>query len=229
MKNQILNGVPHFHIAKPFYKTYLYKLEYDFGDKSAPVWTPSGFHRTDSRRREVWNKARAFSRAVKRFAVEQNIDIRTRVENSRVGIFVQTEKSVSKILEKFPQKLTSIWEPYNQAQVVMIGNDLNATLIFRPNLFCASNLNPGYRYKIQCRISNEIKSQWETINNFIKGLQVEDFKVNDHWFKIPKNKMNYWNTFSMYFNDEQDIMMFKLIVGSTNFSLTKAVLYSELE
>jgi hypothetical protein len=111
----------------------------------------------------------------------------------------------------------------------MIGDDLNATLIFRKSLFGSSSTNAGYRYKVQCYVTEEVTKSWDAVNEMVSKIDAKDFKANDNWNKIPKNNLRYWNTFSMYFNDEQDIMMLKLMLGSKDFKLQKAVLYSELE
>lgn len=235
MKKKLANNVAHFYISKPFFKTCLYKLEYNFNEGKTSSASPAeygnwGYSSIGSRaRRELFNKTRAFSRAVKRFATEEDFEVRVRAEGSSVSVFVQTEADALAVINKYRTKLNSIWMPYNDTQVTLIGDDLNASLVFRNNLFCSSSQSAGYRYKVQCKISNEVKDAWETINEFVSKLEEGDFKANENWNKIPKGQLSYWNTFSMYFNDEQDIMMLKLMLGSNNFKLHKAVLYSELE
>ena len=231
MKKKLANNVSHFYISKPFFKNCLYKLEYNFSEKKAtPVtfvdrWGTS----TAQARRDVWNKTQAFARAVKRFATEQGFDIRVRSESGTASVFVKTEADALAVINKYRTKLDAIWMPYNDSQVTMIGDDLTATLIFRKTLFGASSSTQGYRYKVQCKITSEVKDSWATVNNFVSSLDSASFKVNENWNKIPKGQLSYWNTFSMYFNDEQDIMMLKLMLGSKDFKLQKAVLYSELE
>jgi len=232
------SNVAHFYISKAFFKTCLYKLEYNFNDKKSVTngqwryWEASQLQRSEqtSRRRALWNIVQSFSRGVKRFAKENNIKVKTRAENGTVSVFIETKADVDIITSKYKTNLSAIWLPYNDAQVAMINDDLNATLVFRKSLFCSNNYNAGYRYKVQCNVTEEIKAGYETVNNFVSKLEAKDCKVNDNWIKIGRGgKLSYWNTFSMYFNDEQDIMMLKLMIGGTNFKVHKAVLYSELE
>jgi len=231
MKKKLANNVSHFYISKPFFKTCLYKLEYNFsGNKPAPSsyvdrWGSS----TAQLRREMWNKTQAFSRAVKRFATEQGFDIRVRAESGTASVFVQTEANALAVINKYRTNLHAIWMPYNESQVTMICDDLTATLIFRKTLFGASSSTQGYRYKVQCKVTSEVEDSWANVNNFVSTLDQKSFKANENWNRIPKGHLSYWNTFSMYFNDEQDIMMLKLMLGSKDFKLQKAVLYSELE
>lgn len=234
MKKKLANNVAHFYISKPFFKNCLYKLEYNFNESAKPgspmvkdvYWGGSVSSRA---RRALWDKTRAFARAVKRYATEHEFEVRVRAEGSHVSIFVQNEEDAMSVINKYRTKLSAIWMPFNETQVVMIDDDLNATLVFRNSLFCSSNQSSGYRYKVQCKVSNEVKASWLNVNEFVKKLDRAEFKANENWYKIPKDQLSYWNTFSMYFNDEQDIMMLKLMLGSNNFKLQKAVLYSELE
>jgi hypothetical protein len=215
----------------------LYKLEYLFRDSKPKTATKEvdyywGFQSSSSyseKRRALWQKAQAFSRGVKRFAKISEFDVRVRTENGSVSVFVKSEDDARKIIAKYPTNLNGIWVPFNDTQVEMIDDDLNATLIFRKSLFGSSNLNPGYRYKVQCFVTDEVVKCWESINEMVSKIGDADFKANDNWAKIPQKRLRYWNTFSMYFNDEQDIMMLKLMLGSKDFKLQKAILYSELE
>lgn len=233
MKSKLANNVPHFYISKPFFTDCLYKLEYDFNEHrkdGTPIiisnWSSGA---QAQKRRDIWNKTQAFSRGVKRFSKEHKIEVRVRTEGGYCRIFVRTEADAQLVLSKYRQKLSSIWMPFNDQQVALIGEDLTATLIFRNTLFMASEINSGYRYKVQCRVTNDIRSSWTAINDFVGRIGIKEHKANDNWFKIPAGNLSHWNTFSMYFNDEQDILMLKLMLGSNNFKLQKAVLYSELE
>lgn len=233
MKTKLANNVPHFYISKPFFKDCLYKLEYDFNEHrkdGSPIiisnWSTGA---QAQRRRDIWNKTQAFSRSIKRYAKEHKFEVRVRTEGGYCRVFLQSEADATTVLYKFRTKLSAIWMPFNEQQVELIGDDLNATLVFRKTLFATSADNTGYRYKVQCRISNEVRNSWKSVNEFVGRLDEKDCKANDNWYKIPKGNLSYWNTFSMYFNDEQDILMLKLILGSDNFKLQKAVLYSELE
>jgi len=233
---KLANNVQHYYISKPFFKTCLYKIEYTFKEtkpKTAPTnnysWGYQSSKSYSDARRALWQKAQAFSRAVKRFAKGAEFDIRVRTENGSVSVFVKTEADAVQLIQKYSTNLSGIWVPFNDTQVEMIGDDLNATLIFRKSLFGSSNVNPGYRYKVQCHVTEEIVRSWDAINEMVNKIGDADFKANDNWDKIPHNSLRYWNTFSMYFNDEQDIMMLKLMMGSKDFKLQKAILYSELE
>jgi hypothetical protein len=232
---KLASNVPHFYISKPFFKTCLYKLEYTFRDtavKSPPTSNYWGYSSSSSyaeARRALWSKAQAFSRGVKRFAKSKDFDVRVRTENGSVSVFLKTEADALAVIAKYKPNLSGVWVPFNDTQVEMIGEDLNATLIFRKSLFGSSNVNPGYRYKVQCHITPDVLKSWEAINEMVSKLDEADFKANDNWAKVVTHNLRYWNTFSMYFNDEQDIMMLKLMLGSKDFKLQKAVLYSELE
>lgn len=232
---KLANNVPHFYISKPFFKTCLYKLEYTFKEPkktsvtSENYWGYQSSKSYSDARRALWQKAQAFSRGVKRFCKSKEITARVRTENGSVSVFLQTEDDVNTVLAKYKPNLSGIWIPFNETQVEMIGDDLNATLIFRKTLFGSNNLNPGYRYKVQCYITEDVVRSWESVNEMVSKIDAVDFKANDNWAKVPTKNLRYWNTFSMYFNDEQDIMMLKLMLGSKDFKLQKAVLYSELE
>ena len=119
---------------------------------------------------------------------------------------------------------------FNTTQVEMLQGDLQATLAFRKTLFGASSSSNGYRYKVQCSVTEEVKKSYDALSAFCSNLDSKDFKANENWNKIGKGaKMSYWNTFSMYFNEEQDIMMLKLILGGSDLKILKAVLYSEID
>ena len=237
MKKKLATNVSQFYIAKAFWKTFMYKLEYNFDDpsrssKGSLYWDSTWQNRADhaSRRRSLWNLVQGFSRAVKRFAKEHNIKVKTRAENGSVSVFVEREADALLMLNKYKTNLSAVWVPYNTTQVEMLQGDLQATLAFRKTLFGASSSSNGYRYKVQCSVSDEVKKSYDAISAFCSNLNSKDFKANENWNKIGKGaKMSYWNTFSMYFNEEQDIMMLKLILGGSDIKILKAVLYSEID
>ena len=124
MKKKLATNVSQFYIAKAYWKTFMYKLEYNFDDpsrgtKGSQYWDSTWQVRADhaNRRRTLWNIVQGFSRAVKRFAKEHNIKVKTRAENGSVSVFVEREEDAVLILTKYKTNLNAIWVPYNTTQV----------------------------------------------------------------------------------------------------------------
>ena len=110
-------------------------------------------------------------------------------------------------------------------------NDLISTPLFRAQLFLASAGHPGYRYKTELRATPENKLLVKRLGSFLVNISKKDYELSKNARALLNSKgdnLSYWNTITMYFNDEKDLLMLKLMLGAVDLVIFKVILHREL-
>jgi hypothetical protein len=227
--------VPHTYVQRPYFSTMCFKLVYDVRSKDdvkkkTNVWTMSA-----GTRRQIWYKGRQLAGEITKFCKKDlDANVRSRSESSRVSIFLEEEAHARAVLEKFNDGLIEVHVPYNVEQIKIADSDMMATPLFRAKLFEQSGMSRGYRYKVQVRATSEIKSLRDNLVSFFANLDSKDYKLSRNaellLHKNPKKQelLSWWNSLSMYFNDERDLLMLKLMIGASEMTVYKVILHKEL-
>lgn len=226
-------NVKHSFTQKPYFGTMFFKLVYDVRtkeDSKQNVWTM-----TPGARRNLFYRARNLSTSITNFCKNTlGAKIRNRSENSRVSIFLEDEMDARSVVEKFKDGLVEVHVPYNVEQIKIADSDMMATPLFRAKLFEESGMCRGYRYKVQVRATQEIKALRDSLISFFSTMDRNDYKLSKNAeFLVHKNVkklelLSWWNSVSMYFNDEQDLLMLKLMLGMSEMEVFKVILHKEL-
>lgn len=227
--------IPHTYVQRPYFGTMCFKLVYDVRSKDnikkkVNVWSMSA-----DIRRQVWYKGRSLASEITRFCKKElDAKIRSRSESSRVSVFLEEEAHARAVVEKFKDGLIEVHVPYNFEQIKIADSDMMATPLFRAKLFEHSRVHKGYRYKVQVRATSEVKLLRENLIGFFANLDRRDYYLgkNTELLLSPNPKkqdtLSWWNTLSMYFNDESDLLMLKLMIGASEMDVYKVILHSEL-
>lgn len=231
----LMTGVPHKYIQKPYYGNMYFKIVYDVRDpkehkRPAQVWTMSPSHR-----RDLFYKAKTLASAVNRFCKKELIaGIRHRTENNKLTVFLEKEEHARAVLKQFDKNIIEIHVPYNNMQIQIGNSDMMATPLFRARLFEQSSYCKGFRYKVQVLATSEVRAMSETLTSFFSNINKRDYSLS-HNMEIllsndskRKDRLQRWNSLSMYFNDEQDLLMLKLMLGGTEMDVYKVILHREL-
>jgi hypothetical protein len=228
-------AVPHIYVQRPYFSTMCFKLVYDVRSKDnikkkVNVWGMSA-----DIRRQVWYKGRALAGEITKFCKKDlEVKIRTRSESSRVSIFLEDEADARAVVEKFKDGLIEVHVPYNVEQIKIADSDMMGTPLFRAKLFEQSRFCKGYRYKVQVRATSEVKSLRENLIGFFANLDRKDYflgRNTELLLSVNSKKqdlLSWWNTLSMYFNDERDLLMLKLMIGASEMTVYKVILHKEL-
>jgi hypothetical protein len=226
-------NVPHNYVQRPYFGTMCFKLVYDVKtkeDEKLNVWAMS-----PSSRRSLWYKARNLAGDISKFCKKElETKIRCRTENSKISIFLEEESHARAVLKKFKDNIVEVHVPYSIEQIKIADSDMMATPLFRAKLFEQSGMCAGYRYKVQVRGTTEIKSLRDNLANFFANLDSKDYKLSRNaellLHKNPKKQdmLSWWNSLSMYFNDESDLLMLKLMIGASEMDVYKVILHREL-
>ena len=226
---RVVDNYQHYFLEKPLYGNMFFKLSYDISLKDTvtkiPVW------RMDAKSRKIaWKLVQELSWEIKRFADLNGFSVRTRSEGYSVNVFIETVEQARLIATQFTDCLFKVWVPYNTKQIIGF-NDLISTPLFRAQLFLASAGHPGYRYKTELRATPENKLLVKRLGSFLVNISKKDYELSKNARALLNSKgdnLSYWNIITMYFNDEKDLLMLKLMLGAVDLVIFKVILHREL-
>lgn len=228
-------GVTHKYIQRPYYGNMYFKIIYDVRDpkehrRPAQVWTMPANHR-----RDLFYKAKALASSVNRFCKKETISgIRYRTENNKLTVFLEKEEHARAVLKQFDKNIIEIHVPYNNMQIQIGNSEMMATPLFRARLFEESSYCRGFRYKVQVMTTTEIRTMTESLISFFSNISKKDYSLSRNMQILldpdsrKKDRLQRWNSLSMYFNDEQDLLMLKLMLGGAEMDVYKVILHREL-
>lgn len=224
-------GIKHNYTQKPYYGTMYFKVVYDVRDpkehrKQMAVWSM-----TPTTRRELFSKSKVLASAITRFCnKELKANTRHRAEGSKVTFFLEKEEHTRALIKQFDKNIVEVYVPYNNVQIQIGNSDMMATPLFRARLFEESSYCQGFRYKVQVKASTEMKSIKGNLQSFFNNINRKDYSYSSNVSMLlaSPDKLRPWQTLSMYFNDEQDLLMLKLMIGGTEMEVYKVILHREL-
>lgn len=226
---RVIDNYQHYFLEKPLYGNMFFKLSYDISLKGSvkkmPVWRMDPIAR-----KAAYKLVQELSLQIKRFADMNGFSVRTRSEGYSVNVFIETVEQARLIAKRFSDCLFKVWVPYNTKQITGF-SDLIATPLFRAQLFLSSNSHPGYRYKTELRATPENKLLVKRLGSFIVNINRKDYELSKNARSLLNSKgdnLSYWNTITMYFNDEKDLLMLKLMLGAVDLVIFKVILHEEL-
>jgi len=237
-ENQPINlglNLRHKYSQKPYFGTMFFKIVYDIRDPKEHKRPANVWNLTPTTRRDWFSKAKILSSAISRFCVrELKANYRQRTESNRVTFFLEKEEHARALVKQFDKNIVEVYVPYNNMQIQIGSSDMMATPLFRSKLFEQSNYCNGFRYKVQVNATNEIKAMKSNLNSFFANISRQDYSLSYNAQLMldsdPKRgeRLARWNKLSMYFNDEQDLLMLKLMMGLTEMEVYKVILHKEL-
>ena len=214
-----LEGVETNYVSKPFFKKYYFKIVYDFSTKpvTAGGVAYAGMQTRISSRNIANNAAASIA------AYLPNIDFKHRIEAGRLSMFLQSYGDFLLVSKVNPDKIISVAMPLNDKQVELM-DEHGATTVFKHKLF-----QGAYRYKISVYATEDVIALIPAINNVNSQLGEENFLASKNYNRaLGKLRVNFWNMISMYYNDPQDIMMVRFVLGKVPHKIEKCVLYDEI-
>lgn len=214
-----LEGVEINYVSKPFFKKYYFKIVYDFSAKSmsASGSAYAGMQTRISSRNIANNVVASIA------AYLPNVDFKHRVESGRMSMFLQSYGDFLLVSNVHPTNIKSVAVPINEKQVELMDQH-GATTVFKHKLF-----QSGYRYKISLYATEDVLALMPAINNINSQLGEENYLASKNYTRVVSHlRVNYWNMISMYYNDPQDIMMVRFLLGKVPHKIEKCVLYDEI-
>ena len=214
-----LEGVETHYVSKPFFKKYYFKIVYDFSTKpvAAGGSAYAGMQTRISSRNIANNVAASIA------AYLPNVDFKHRIEAGRLSMFLQSYGDFLLVSKFQPDKIISVAIPINEKQVELM-DEHGATTVFKHKLF-----QGAYRYKISLYATEDVKDLIPAIDNINAQLSEDNFLASKNYDKLIANtRVNFWNMISMYYNDPQDIMMVRFVLGKVSHKIEKCVLYDEI-
>lgn len=214
-----LEGVETHYVSKPFFKKYYFKIVYDFSATPARAGGSAyAGMQTRISSRNIANNA-----AVSIAAYLPNLDFKHRVESGRLSMFLQSYGDFLLVSTVQPDKIISVAIPINEKQIELM-DEHGATTVFKHKLF-----QGAYRYKLSLYATEDVLALIPAINNINNQLIEENYLGSKNYNKVVnKLRVNFWNMISMYYNDPQDIMMVRFILGKAPHKIEKCVLYDEI-
>jgi hypothetical protein len=214
-----LEGVETVYVSKPFFKKYNFKIVYDFSTKpiAAGGVAYAGMQTRISSRNIANNAAMAIA------AYLPNLDFKHRIESGRLSMFVQSYGDFLLVSKVHPDKIKSVAMPLNEKQVEMM-DEHGAATVFKHKLF-----HNAYRYKVSLYATEDVITLIPAINNVNIQLGDGNFLASKNYNRVlGKLRVSFWNMISMYYNDPQDIMMVRFVLGKVPHKIEKCVLYDEI-
>jgi len=214
-----LEGVETNYVSKPFFKKYYFKIVYDFSTKpvSAGGSAYAGMQTRISSRNIANNAAASIA------AYLPNIDFKHRVEAGRLSMFLQSYGDFLLVSKVQPDKIIAVAIPVNEKQIELM-DEHGAATVFKHKLF-----QGAYRYKISLYATEDVIELIPAINNVNAQLGEDNFLASKNYNRVlGKLRVSFWNMISMYYNDPQDIMMVRFVLGKVPHKIEKCVLYDEI-
>ncbi len=214
-------GVRVLKVHRPFYKKYNFKIVYNFSiTNRVPVLSDY------AARRNQRNKLKqcAVNLVDEIAKVAPNLDIKVRTEYNKLTLFLEHYSDFLTVVAIDSANIVEVAIPVSEKQIEVM-DELGASVVFKTKLF-----KGGYRYKLTFYCTDEFMALFPAVKNINDQLTDSDFLPSPNYEKLTVGKdVRWWQLVSMYYNDPQDIMMVKFILGKLDHKIEKCMLYSELE
>ncbi len=167
------------------------------------------------------------------------LDIQYRFRREKnFNLYVSDNNIVKRILDIMPEEVINIQGPKSQEHLDVLRG--GRKVVVRENLYYKR-----FRYKISYYANSEFKeSVFPAIENVLKSLDTDNIKLSSNYYRLRRqqelrstsfNKVQMtrtvdpWHYITFYFQDEEDLVLFKMMVGGTSKTEVEVLLHSELQ
>ena len=169
-----------------------------------------------------------------------DIEYRYRREKN-FNLYVNDLRIVKRMLTSMPEEILDITGPKNQEHLdILVGG---RKVVVRDKLYYKR-----FRYKISYYANHEFKEKtFPAIENVLPSLDMDRIKLSSNYYRLRRQQeinkqvqgkhprwqlmrtVDPWHYISFYFEDEEDLVMFKMLAGGGSKTELEIMLHSELQ
>lgn len=166
-----------------------------------------------------------------------DIEYRFRREQ-HFNLYLNDSAIVQRMLKQIPEEIICVNGPKNQEHLNILRG--GRKVLVRDNLYYKR-----YRYKISYYANHEFKETiFPAIEKLLPSMEMDHIKLSSNYYRLRRQQelkrtqfkqfqmartVDPWHYITVYFEDEEDLVLFKMMVGGTSKSEVEIILHSELQ
>lgn len=230
-------------------RLYYKKFAYNVTMKNSSLWSKEYWGRSNFY--SIFNDTEAINAHKEKFAFHYSkqkrimqlmdrLDIEYRVRRElNFNIYLNDNKIIKRMLDTIPEEIISVSGPKNDQHLNILNG--GRKIIVRESLFYKK-----YRYKISYYATSDFKENiFPAIENLLPSLDYDQVKLSSNYYRLRRQidlksriignryqlrrTVDPWHLVTIYFKDEDDIVMFKMCVGGDPKQELEIMLHDELQ
>ena len=234
------NSIPYTNSTKLYYKRYAYNLTL----KHVSLWSQYDRRQPGSDISDIrelhWQFIKIYDNLCK-ILDKKEVVYRTRRELN-FNLYFDDPTAFKVVLKMVPDYIIALSGPVNQSHLATMRD--SRKVVVRENLWYKK-----YKFKISYKATNSFKEDTvPAIMDFKKSLTHDEIKLSNNIYRIIQEKntpqrqrqsysgmyfgsrgLNSWNTCSIYFDNEDNFVMYKMMVPGNPYEELEILLVHELD
>ncbi len=166
-----------------------------------------------------------------------DIEYRFRREKN-FNLYISDNNIVKRILDIMPEEVINIQGPKSQEHLDILRG--GRKVVVRENLYYKR-----FRYKISYYANPDFRDNvFPAIENVLPSLDMNAIKLSSNYYRLRRQQelkktkfkqfqmqrqVDSWHYITFYFEDEEDLVLFKMMVGGASKTEMEVMLHSELQ